>query len=555
MARRRSPWKELVEGFKAGYETVGDVITGYEVSKATNADYTDDEGKPLSGDALQMARYNAIADAYLRGGKPEDALAYSTQVANLRGKKLDNRFAEDTYGDRRDYVSKRVENLDATTGRTRQSIYQEGQLFPGRLDQQRIDIAQRQQAYEFDKQANPVRLYGLQASNRNKDVSYNLNQQQYNYNASVFPSRRDAAIAENKAAAARSAYNSIVLDQQRNEFGALDQINRDVMGAGYETPEEASAAFLKAVENSPDLSMKTRQETAKFLRDYGYGKLNSEALQFTQSVTNALNKGGLTSGLKEWDKWVDGYSNAEYRAVERKDASGRVVTTHVVVAENAMGEDEVVFQADSENELKAIVQGASKDWATAMQVSASSLRNKDLAAYNKARSEALATLASDTEFLRLSPTERQDTVASVSSTLAAAHPAARGLPAITIDEVQSYVEGQERAKNPLGVQLAPGWTVRTRGGDGGAPGAENPPVVQASTSGNNRSSGNAGFNEGLQRSALRKELADVEAKIATLAAARGNAARAARPKLLELRRQKAELESRLTAAGPGLQGE
>ena len=196
MARRRSAWKELVEGFKAGYETVGDVITGYEVSKATNADYTDDEGKPLSGDAERIARYNAIADAYLRGGKPEDALAYSTQVANLRGKKLDNRFAEDTYGDRRDYVTRRNESLDASTARTRQSTYQEGQLFPGRLVGQNLTNAQRRQAYEFDEQANPFRLYGLQASNRNKDISYNLNQQQYDYNASVFPSRRDAAIAE-----------------------------------------------------------------------------------------------------------------------------------------------------------------------------------------------------------------------------------------------------------------------------------------------------------------------------------------------------------------------
>src|SRR6056300_747112 len=92
MARRRSPWKDLVEGFQAGYGLVGDVITGYEVAKATNADYTDDEGKPLSGDARRIAQYNAIADAYLKGGKPEDAIAYSAQVANYRNANYDAEY-------------------------------------------------------------------------------------------------------------------------------------------------------------------------------------------------------------------------------------------------------------------------------------------------------------------------------------------------------------------------------------------------------------------------------------------------------------------------------
>ena len=96
---RKSRWQQFADSFNATYGVVTDTAKGLEVGRAMRADYTDDEGNALAGDALDRARYRALSDIYTKYGDVEGGLRVRTGAAGLESAEINNEILRSTKDD------------------------------------------------------------------------------------------------------------------------------------------------------------------------------------------------------------------------------------------------------------------------------------------------------------------------------------------------------------------------------------------------------------------------------------------------------------------------
>jgi hypothetical protein len=87
---RNSRWVNFGQSFNATYGALTNAMRSIQMGRAMKADYNDDEGNPLTGDALDRARYRALADIETRYGRPSEGLALRSNQAALEATNFEN---------------------------------------------------------------------------------------------------------------------------------------------------------------------------------------------------------------------------------------------------------------------------------------------------------------------------------------------------------------------------------------------------------------------------------------------------------------------------------
>lgn len=87
---RNSRWVNFGQSFNATYGALTNAMRSIQMGRAMKADYNDDEGNPLTGDALDRARYRALADIETRYGRPAEGLALRSNQAALEATNFEN---------------------------------------------------------------------------------------------------------------------------------------------------------------------------------------------------------------------------------------------------------------------------------------------------------------------------------------------------------------------------------------------------------------------------------------------------------------------------------
>jgi len=97
---RQSRWQQFANNFNSVYGTVTNVARDFETARVANQDFEDEEGNPLTGDALQQRRYQGLADVYTKYGDAEGALGLLASQEQLRGARANNEVLAATKDDR-----------------------------------------------------------------------------------------------------------------------------------------------------------------------------------------------------------------------------------------------------------------------------------------------------------------------------------------------------------------------------------------------------------------------------------------------------------------------
>lgn len=87
---RRSRWANFADSFNGTYGALNSAFRNIQMGRAMSADYKDDEGNPLTGDALDRARYRALADIETRYGRAAEGLALRSNQAALQATNFEN---------------------------------------------------------------------------------------------------------------------------------------------------------------------------------------------------------------------------------------------------------------------------------------------------------------------------------------------------------------------------------------------------------------------------------------------------------------------------------
>lgn len=87
---RKSRWANFAESFNGTYGALNSAFRNIQMGRAMSADYDDDEGNALTGDALDRARYRALADIETRYGRAAEGLALRSNQAALQATNFEN---------------------------------------------------------------------------------------------------------------------------------------------------------------------------------------------------------------------------------------------------------------------------------------------------------------------------------------------------------------------------------------------------------------------------------------------------------------------------------
>lgn len=98
---RRSRWSNFADAFNSVYGVTTTIGRDFETGRVLRQeDWQDAEGNALSGDALQRARYDALARIEEKYGSAQEALNIRTGFEDYQTKSLNNSLLTDTYDDR-----------------------------------------------------------------------------------------------------------------------------------------------------------------------------------------------------------------------------------------------------------------------------------------------------------------------------------------------------------------------------------------------------------------------------------------------------------------------
>lgn len=177
MARRKSSVANFLEGFNAGWDTVGKVGAAYNINKLDD----DEERLKVDGGlaANDDGKYTVFGQTF--DEKPTDfqiSAARNTAQADIY-----DRFGmkDDARGLRKDALASKLQGQQFRT--SEQAYNQSEQLFPGQLEAQGLTNRQSQQAIDQADKMNPLILElqqlnidGKGASNRAQELANTLSQ-------------------------------------------------------------------------------------------------------------------------------------------------------------------------------------------------------------------------------------------------------------------------------------------------------------------------------------------------------------------------------------------
>jgi hypothetical protein len=96
---RKSQWQQFSDNFSAVYGTLNKTFEDFESGKVMRQEFKDEAGGALSGDALDRARYKALADIKTKYGDAAGGLSMRTNYAQLESADFDNELNRATRED------------------------------------------------------------------------------------------------------------------------------------------------------------------------------------------------------------------------------------------------------------------------------------------------------------------------------------------------------------------------------------------------------------------------------------------------------------------------
>lgn len=445
---RQSRWANFADAFNSVYGVTTQIGRDFATAKVLNKDdWVDEEGNSLTGDALQRAKYDALATIEERFGTPREALAIRTGFEDYNTKSLNNSLLRDTYDDRvyqqgagaTKLLNSRISLNSANAG-----------LAGARTVGQRLTNDFNRAT--FDGRVDATNSENLASTNKNKGLAQAYADPSY---AASLVAGQNLATAEadlgtqqanqTRAAQAQPAFVDAYNDQTvkaaqksaleaetglRNAMTDLDLAQtREFQKNRYDTAMAESRGGL-AVAQSEQLAAQRRLEANQFLTDWAqtadqndpesmpkliqgikaidpetgmrmekeYGEhelwqITNDAVRYKAEANQILSQGGLPA-LR---KWIDD-SNGNDNVVLQGDPNGgpvRLLETDPegnVIRVIAEGADQKTFMENLQGYL---------DPANMLAISESQYNNQLKAAqaeYARAQANAKGTLSID-EFI------------------------------------------------------------------------------------------------------------------------------------------------------------
>lgn len=356
---RRSRWQNFSDNFNSVYGTFNNLGKGIESKKVMNAEYTDDDGNALAGDALDRRRMMELSKVYTKYGDAEGGLGLRAQQAKIEADKRNNdlqsRILDHLVKQQGQLTTSQMESdiasTDATTADTRSTTNRRDTLLPGEVDQQaatldntvastdntRSTINRRDALLPGEEENQGLVNQGLGSANRSSAA-------QADFDEGTLDSKIESAIAENAASTAGSNVKEFQSTIEYDQLDAEEQLLVELNQTEYDNPEDAEAAYRQMVLSDDRIAPERKAEIIRALDDTSLADLQGKATVMAQEGLNALQTGGL-DGLVEYYDTID---DGDTMRIERNDDG----TVSIV---STRGDVDTVLFTDSSADAEDVV--------------------------------------------------------------------------------------------------------------------------------------------------------------------------------------------------------
>jgi hypothetical protein len=388
---RRSRWQNFSDNFNSVYGTFNQLGKGIESKKVMNAEYTDDDGNALAGDALDRRRMMELSKVYTKYGDAEGGLGLRAQQAKIEASKRENdinqQIMQELIRQRGGLTTSQMESdiasTDANTADTRSTTNRRDALLPGEVDQQAATLdntvastdntrstTNRRDTLlpgEVDQQA--ATLDNTVASTDNTRSTTNrrdallpgevenqslVNQglgsanrssaAQADFDEGTLESNIESTIAGNDASTADSNVKEYKSTIEYDQLDAEEQLLVELNQTEYDNPEDAEAAYRQMVLSDDRIAPERKAQIIRALDDTSLADLQGKATVMAQEGQNALQTGGL-DGLVEYYDTID---DGDTMRIERNDDG----TVSIV---STRGDVDTVLFTDSSADAEDVV--------------------------------------------------------------------------------------------------------------------------------------------------------------------------------------------------------
>jgi hypothetical protein len=361
---RKSRWANFAESFSGTYGALNSAFRNIQMGRAMSADYNDDEGNALTGDALDRARYRALADIETRYGRAAEGLALRSNQAALQATNFENDLNVELRPEllrqrgvlQSGLMEAQTSQANASAANSYSLANERDTLLPGRVEAQGLTNAglglSNAQA-EFDLGlARETRTASVEAANAaarqasadarlagaNADVAEGtvgsrigtgLATQRREEaaaldaettaaaNVEIQPARTEATISELRAQAAESANREVTAETLARDNSIVADIMSQALERDFGDDPAAANAWIVDQLATADMTPAGRLRAAETVNKFGIEAIGSRAAQITQQANEAYRTGGIDGVADLYDNVNDGVDGRVVRDGDR----------------------------------------------------------------------------------------------------------------------------------------------------------------------------------------------------------------------------------------------
>lgn len=366
---RRSRWANFADSFNGTYGALNSAFRNIQMGRAMSADYKDDEGNPLTGDALDRARYRALADIETRYGRAAEGLALRSNQAALQATNFENDLNVELRPEllrqrgvlQSGLMEAQTNQANASAASSYALANERNTLLPGRLTaqeltntglglsndqaalnlnldrdtydskvQEAIDAA-RQAAADADKAGADAEVAkgtvgtrigtGL-ATQRLTEAQALDAETTANMNLAIAPEKIEATIAEFRAQVAESSNREVTAETSARDNSIVADIMSQALERDFGDDPAAANAWIIDQLATADMTPAGRLRAAETVNKFGVEAIGARAIEITQAVRRGWQQGGLAGQ-------IDAYNNVFDDVQLRPERDGN--TTRVMI--------------------------------------------------------------------------------------------------------------------------------------------------------------------------------------------------------------------------------
>ena len=397
---RKSRWQQFSDNFNGVYGTVTNATRNIQMGRASRADYNDEAGNLLTGDALDRARVNALADIENRYGRTAEGLALRSNQAALQATNFENdmniQLRPELLRQRGALQSGLMEaqtsSANASAANSFANANATNTLLPGRVENQGLAnvglrLGNDLTASTFDSNVEEARAAanqatadaevaagtvdsrietGLATADQTRATATNA-QVNAAENLEVSADRVEATIAELRAAAAESQGRQNTAETAARDNSVVAEIMAEALNMDFGDNTAAADAWIVEQLRTADMTPQGRLSAAETVNKFGVEAVGARAAELTQQATEAYRSGGISAVADLYDKVQDGVDGRVVRDGDRVS----------IVLDRGDGLDEIVATATGPDAERVVADQAMQifgDPMRAMEMAAATLQ-------------------------------------------------------------------------------------------------------------------------------------------------------------------------------------